>query len=163
MDYKQDLKIDIWNLHVEARDQPRLLMRCAEAYVFAKAKVSKLERKIKVTRALVGQRIRSENTKVTADFVKEMIELDPEVCLLENELIDAYTKRDMLFSAVESFKDRKYEISELADFYKQGYYSNTMTVPEREIIFESDERRMQEEFKEVENTLKELQQRKLQK
>jgi hypothetical protein len=163
MNYKQDLKIDIWQLHIEARDQPQLLMKYAEAYVFAKAEVAKLERKIKVVRAQVGQRVRSENTKVTVDFIKEMIELDPEVIQIENDIIDAYTKRDLLYSAVDAFKDRKYEISELADFYKSGYYSNTMTVPEKEIIFESDERRMQEELQEEKVILEEIKQRKLQK
>lgn len=162
MNYKEDLKIDVWNLHVEARDQPQLFMKYAEAYVAQKREVAYQERQLKVVRATTAQKIRQSSEKLKVDEVKEQVELSMDVIVAEQALIEATYKRDLLYSAVEAFKDRKSEIAELASLYKTGYYSQGMTVPEREIVYTEDEKQLTEELQAETGKLKDMK-RKLQK
>lgn len=124
--YNEELKIDVFALHKAAQEQHVLLMKYAEAYAKAKKILAAKERELKVRRAQIGKETREAYAKITADAVKEIIEIHPDVVRLEQEAIDCAYHANLMWSAVEAFKDRKYEISEIIDLYKIGYFSQSM-------------------------------------
>jgi hypothetical protein len=135
-DYNEEVKIDMLALHIAARDQPELMLKYCKAYALAKKHLTYLSRQLKVTRAEAGNISRNDGAKKTVDAVKEEIELDLAVNEMEDKVIEAQHQVDLLWGAVEAFKNRKSEISELVALYGLGYWSQTMTAPDRKHIEE---------------------------
>lgn len=152
--YSEELKIDIYNLHREAQNQPALLMRYATEYARAKRRMSHKEREVKVKRAQIGREIRESGEKLTVDAIKEKIELHPEVVLMELEIVELAFNVNIMWSAVEAFKDRRSEIGEIIELYKLGYFSQSVTTPTKEFMTEQISQDQAEDLRKVGEEIK---------
>jgi hypothetical protein len=134
-------------------------MKYAKAWANAKWIAAKREREVKVVRANVASQARDSLMKATVDQVKEMVESNTEVNLAEDASIEAQHQMNILWGAVEAFKGRKSQISDLVELYKMGYYSRSMQADET-FAKEEDIKELNEEMQAGLDRLREVTQTK---
>lgn len=139
LNWKDDVRINMFALHKEVRDQPELLMMYAKAYAEAKRDQAYLERRLKVTRANASKAIRESMGKITVDAIKDHVESNVDVQEAEDLVIEAAHKTNLLWGAVEAIKGRKTQIGEAIELYKMGYYSADTPFPDRQYALEVDQ------------------------
>ncbi len=128
LDILQDLDIDKDRLDFESIDQPKRFFKYAKAEAGAEKGRRNLKRKTSVKRAELSLSIRANSEhyglgKVTDAAIMSVLEIQPEVEELENELNEAIYQSDIYGAAKNAFEERKTSIENLVKLYNQGYWS----------------------------------------
>jgi hypothetical protein len=162
LNWKDDVRINMFILHREVRDQPELLMTYAKEWAGAKRDQAYLERRLKVTRATTSKAIRESVGKITVDAIKDHVESNTDVQEAEDLVIEATYKANLLWGAVEAIKGRKTQIGEAIELYKMGYFSADTPFPDRQYALEVDQDNInkniaeeKEEYEQYMNSMKE--------
>lgn len=138
-EYREELLIDRYNLHVCLEENVNSYDRWNARYVDAISDVEEVEldikkakRKIKQVRAKVVIRARKDKRpeiKITDSAVEALVEADIEVENVEKELLDLYeelntARRKMLALQVaeKDFERAYYVLQALVKMYLSGYY-----------------------------------------
>lgn len=122
-----------YEIHLDTLDQewvdhPGMVNVQARAAAKAKRVVKELERELKVAEAELGKQIRLRPgkfklDKVTEAAVKEIITLHPNIQKLEQAIIDAEYRSDILFASVKSLDKKTSALENLVKLHGQNYFS----------------------------------------
>jgi len=132
MNYRDELKIDLYNLDEEWLDQPNKVEKWTTHHAEAEAIRDRLEQRIGITKAKVEAEIRKNPTKFgwedsgrppTEPFIANRILLDKRVQQAQRNYIEAKKNAKILSGAVRSFEHRKRALEKLYDMWCKQYYA----------------------------------------
>lgn len=124
---REDARIDKFNLHVSAEEQPGLYAYWAERAADARKRAEGLENKLKLEEATVATRLRGSLEKVTEGKIAEGTATDAGVIALKDELVQADHERNLAEAAVRALDHRKSMIEVLARLWTASYYGDPKT------------------------------------
>lgn len=124
---REDARIDKFNLHLSAEDQPGLYAYWAEKAADARKLSEGLENKLKLEEATVATRLRGSLEKVTEGRIAEGVATDPGVIALKEDLVQADHERNLAEAAVRALDHRKSMIEVLARLWTASYYGDPKT------------------------------------
>lgn len=124
---REDARIDKFNLHLSAEDQPGLYAYWAEKAADARKLSEGLENKLKLEEATVATRLRGTLEKVTEGKIAEGVATDPGVIALKEDLVQADHERNLAEAAVRALDHRKSMIEVLARLWTASYYGDPKT------------------------------------
>ena len=133
-DYKEDLKIDKYNLDEECVTQPQRFNKWAALHIEMIAMRDRSKQKLTLTRANADSHVRQlinqgrgkelNVTKGTEAEIKTAVDLNPEVIEAEENLIEANRKVGVFTVAREAFHDRKKELENLVQLWLSSYWAD---------------------------------------
>lgn len=124
---REDARIDKFNLHLSAEDQPGLYAYWAEKAADARKLSEGLENKLKLEEATVATRLRGTLEKVTEGKIAEGVATDPGVIALKEDLVQADHERNLAEAAVRALDHRKSMIEVLSRLWTASYYGDPKT------------------------------------
>lgn len=124
---REDARVDKFNLHVSAEEQPGLYAYWAERAADARKRAEGLENKLKLEEATVATRLRGSLEKVTEGKIAEGTATDAGVIALKAELVQADHERNLAEAAVRALDHRKSMIEVLARLWTASYYGDPKT------------------------------------
>jgi len=138
--YAEEITIDPFNLDVELVEQPARFLKYSRLLAKAERRVRQAEEEIKVIRSELvfrahsqGERVLGKNVKVQGQTVEAYYRLDKQHKRVKDELDKAMYKRDILYAAVQAFRQRKDALQELVRLHGQDYFSKPMTTATGEL------------------------------
>jgi outer membrane lipoprotein-sorting protein len=128
MSAKEDLKLDKYNLELEAERQASLLGQYSEDLSEAEKDLNRLKNKLNVEESEIAYSVRKEGktphgVKATVDAVREYVAIQPEVIELQEKIEDKRYEVNMLKSAISALEHKKSMITNLVKLQIQGYYN----------------------------------------
>jgi len=137
MGYKEDLRIDKYDLDEECVDHSLRYERWGNVHAEADLRKEKAERRIKVIEAEVDEDIRenpskygwSEDRPPTEPFIKAAIMRDTRVKAAYDVFYRAKGRAAKLKVAVRAFEHRKRNLSDLCNLHNRQYYSRPYVEP----------------------------------
>lgn len=137
MGYKEDLRIDKYDLDEECVDHSSRYEKWGNAHAEADLRREKAERRIKVIEAEVDEEIREnpkkygweEDRPPTEPFIKAAIMRHPRVKAAYNIFYRAKGRAAKLKVAVRAFEHRKRNLSDLCGLHNKQYYSRPYVPP----------------------------------
>lgn len=144
LDYKEDVKIDLDQLHMEWNNQTHLYQRYSEEYADVVKDKKKMEERLDIVEAELDRDIRKNPTSFgvvevtdskgnikppTETTIRNAILLQKSHQMARNNLIEADYKVNVMKGVVKSFEHRKDGLIEEARLWLNNYYS-TPNFPE---------------------------------
>lgn len=132
MKYREELKIDLYNLDEEWLDQSVRVERWTTRHAEAEAVRDRLEQRIGVIKALVEEDIRKNPKKYgwgdtsrppTEPFISSQVTKSRKVQRAQRNYIEAKKNAKILSGAVRSFEHRKRALEKLYDMWCRQYYA----------------------------------------
>lgn len=151
MGYKEDIKIDIYNLHLEVANQGRLYIDYAEQFSDAVAIMMKAQEKVSVVKTDGKRKIDEKRAEVDADLRNSMLTLDgkkltetaianmiisdEKFIIAQNQVnkeiheateiyIEAVKNKELLEGVKQAFSHRKAMIEKECELWLAGYYAD---------------------------------------
>lgn len=160
-DYREDLKIDKYNLDEECRDQAMRYSKWATLCVDAVEYRDRIKQQLLTSRAVTEAGIRKVINsgkgsdigiiKGTEGEIKAAVDLDSEVQNMEELLIQANRQVGMFMVAKEAFHDRKKELENLVQLWLSAYWADPR-LPSKENL--KEERFEQQHSEKITETIK---------
>jgi hypothetical protein len=134
-DSKADfLKIDSDNLDLDCMEQPRLMRYWCRQLAAAIKKVKDLENESKVLRAEIRTSLREQGArlekKLTVDAVDDLLFLNPRYQDILRRINEATEQQDLLDANVKGLQSRDYQLSNLNELLKLGYFNAPRVDPQ---------------------------------
>lgn len=137
MGYKEDLRIDKYDLDEECVDHSLRYDKWGEAHVEADLRKEKAERRLDVVKAELDEEIRSnpkkygweEDRAPTEPFVKAAIARHPRLKEAYKIYYRAKGRAGKLKVAVRAFEHRKRNLTDLCGLHNKQYYSRPYMPP----------------------------------
>jgi len=124
--FKNDIRIDRFQLDVEVEKQPSLMQFYSESLAEAKAMKDEAKNKLEfvlASRDLYYRANPIEGIKVTESSIASMVTTDAEVVQAKEREQQAKERTYFLESAVATIEDRKSELKNLTSLWIGGYYA----------------------------------------
>jgi hypothetical protein len=126
---KEALKLDIMDLDTACLEQASLYEEVGEEWAVAVAERDRLKERLSLKRAELDAKIRANpkdygnSDKVTENWVSSKISMNPEVIVLNEELIEAQYNVNALAVGKESVEHRGNSLRFLTELYKGNYFA----------------------------------------
>ena len=156
IDYQKAVAIDPDKLDEEIFSQPGLYMKFSEIYSEVERKREKLKNKLGILEADLDFKIRSKPEmfglkslkSVTESLVKNTIQRQEEIQLLNEKIIQANYGLNIVKAAITSLEHKKKMLEKAVDLYN-GQYFSPIKAPHvikggKRIYYESIDRQMRE-------------------
>ncbi len=153
-DYRQELKIDLDNLHMESLVQSELYMKYAEAeadsrhdFDVAVKDYERLKVKKRIEVAKYPEKYFEDDKKPTQTMIDAIVEDMKEVSRAYDEVLECKKRKELMERAVKAFEMRKSSIKNLVNLHGQGYYSVQVGSQERKMSQEITEEKALERMR----------------
>lgn len=142
--FEEDRNIDKHSLDFELEQSADLLHIYGEAASIAEARTAALKENIKVIESVIDATIRKEGGKITEAKIKNKIARHPEVVEASILYIKEKKNYEVLKTAYENIKNRKWTIESFFKMWISGYYSspnlNKQNIKQKTILETIDKR-----------------------
>jgi hypothetical protein len=123
--FRAELDIDKDKLDDECLKNPSLNQFVGEMQVKAKVEVLNLENQLKAKQAEFNLYVRENpptNIKITESVVESLIEINPDIIEIRNQIVLAREKLLYLDVTMSTIEDRKGELKNLVTLWLGGYF-----------------------------------------
>jgi hypothetical protein len=151
LDYKEDMKVDKYNLEIEWERHTQLYLDYMEAEVDAQDIRDRLERRLDLVKAEMDAKVRSNPAKygiekVSESAIKSVVTKSTRVQEAQEEYLNAVKRAKKLSGVMKGMEHRKRQLTELDRLFTGGYYSSSR--PSTEGISNARQQRQRELLKE---------------
>jgi len=126
-DFKDDVRVDKFNLHIDCEEHPSNYLYWAEQLAEAKSELDNAKDKLKLIEAEQEEFYRISpkgGRKITEGSIKAIIETDEKVIEAKKELREAHKDVHILSAAVSALEHKKTQLTNLKDLWIKGYYAD---------------------------------------
>jgi len=131
------VEIDPFNLDTELIQQPKLYRKESGSLAEARKEVAEAKNLLKLTKAKIRKAIRQNPeafgiTKATESSVDDALEMSVKYQEVQQAVVEAEYKAELLAGSVESYRQRKGSIEGILQLFLAGYYADPKIPKDRQ-------------------------------
>ena len=152
MGYKEDLKIDRYNLDTEWETHANKFVEWAEKEVEAQFEKDKAKERLAITKSDIDMELREyaekKSIKLTEAAILNSITGDPRYTKASSEYLIAVRNSNMLGVARDAFEHKKKALERMTDLWISGYWSDPKVSSTKSIVERRDQNDHRDKLKE---------------